>query len=59
MSDPTFTTRAELEAWLSKWLHKQTLRYCRGRDRSARSIGNKVRRVTLAHAHFLEEQPHD
>lgn len=57
--DPTFETREELEDWRGRWSHKQTLRFARGRDRSARNIGNKLRRVTLAHAHLLKGQTDD
>jgi hypothetical protein len=55
MTDPTFQSRAELEAWAGRKRHKQTLAYCAGRERTARSLGNRLRRVTLAHSHL----PHD
>ena len=56
MSDPVFYTLAALRAWIAKSRHKQMLRFCRGRDRSARSIGNKVRRVERAHNHLNGNQ---
>ena len=59
MTTPQFKTRAELEAWRGKKRHIQSLRFARGRDRSARHIGNLVGRVTAAHAHLMKDTDHD
>jgi len=48
--DPTFTTRAELEAWAEAELDKvQAGEWCK-----QRSIMARIRRVTLAHVHLKE-----
>jgi hypothetical protein len=58
MTDPQFQTRSDLEAWVGKKRHKQTLAYCAGRERAARWLGNVVRRVTIAHLNLpFEEEP--
>lgn len=50
MTDPTFTTRAYMLAWVG--------RYARGRvtaDAQLRAL-ETIRRVTAAHSHLIEEQ---
>lgn len=48
MSIPQFHNQEQFEAWRSKVWHRQTLAYAAGRDSTARSLGNKVRRVSDA-----------
>lgn len=50
MSDPTFTTRAELVAWA-----RQRLRYPDPEPGAKMRAVADIRRVTLAHAHLLAE----
>jgi hypothetical protein len=50
MSDPTFTTRAELEAWVKSEALK-----CGTDKRKQLAALPTIRRVTLAHVHLNEE----
>lgn len=50
--DPSFTTRDELLVWA-----RQRLRYPDPAPRARLIALDHIRRVTLAHAHLLNEEP--
>jgi len=54
---PTFTTRADLEAW-AQWQLETFQRdapYARNQVRLMLSVADRIRRVTLAHQHLGDE----
>lgn len=57
MSDPTFTTRADLEEWVARTGRKAVAHQVLGERTALLEATVHIRRVTLAHAHLLADQP--
>jgi hypothetical protein len=55
-SDPTFKTREALDAWLENEASAVNERIWTICPIEAAKTGNRIRRVTLAHAHLLKER---